>query len=84
MKCVHTRNRFVAVAPCKWAFTPRGQPLADWGGGAGTEAPIGVKLLSISCSVREKIWKNNSFLHSSLDLAPLPWGNPGSATGSPL
>ena len=51
--------------------------------GTRDTCPLRVQILSISCSFWEK-YANNSFSHSSLELVPPPWGNPGSATATEM
>ena len=48
-------------------------------GTRGTCTPIGVQILSISCSFWEKLAK--SYVGAPWRVAPPPPGNPGSATG---
>ena len=53
--------------------------LADLRGGApGTRAPLGVQILSFSCSFQEQRWKIIALL--GVGAPPPPGENPGSAT----
>ena len=55
-------------------------PVAGSKGGAlGTRAPLGVQILSISCSFGENL--ANSYVGTPGELVPPPRGNPESATG---
>ena len=51
--------------------------------GGARDAPPGSNFFSTLCSFLGENWLNNSFSHPPLELAPPPWGNPGSATGYP-
>ena len=56
--------------------------VVDLRGVRGTRAPLGAQILSISCSFG-KIWQNCMLAPAHplpRELAPPPWGNPGSAT----
>ena len=57
-------------------------PLADLKGGR-QERPSGLIFFQFHAVFWGENWLNNSFSHPPLELAPPPWGNPGSATGYP-
>ena len=53
------------------------KPVADLRGAPGTRPPLGVQILSFSCS----FWQKNRLAHPLWELAP-PQENPGSTTGN--
>ena len=57
--------------------------MADLRGARGRRAPLGVEILSISCSFWENLAKSYVGTPPG-ELAPPPRGNPGSATVNPL
>ena len=54
-------------------------PVADLRGARGMRAPLGVQILSISCSFWENLAK--SYVVAPWGVGAPPRGNPGSATG---